>query len=338
MAARKSDRPIMSTQTVPLTSDAPARFAAGASAFMLLAAAVTGWLPIGVSIVAVFLCAGPHNWVEARYFLTRLPGRWGKLQGFFITALGGVALLTAGFAAIPWLAAEDNWLTAIALWNTLLTLWIAALVQMRSRQNPRRDWGWIWPAAFGVIALAWMLPLAWDLALVYLHPLVALWILDREIGRSAPEYRRAYRACLLLVPVCVAGLCWRLAGAPNLPGDDALTERITHHAGADILAGVSTHLLVALHTFLEVLHYGVWLILIPLVARDTALWNIERTPLARRSAAWSRGLRTFILAGLGLVALLWLGFLGNYPITRDVYFTVAMAHVLAEVPFLLRAL
>ena len=22
---------------------------------------------------SVFLCAGPHNWVEARYFLSRLP-------------------------------------------------------------------------------------------------------------------------------------------------------------------------------------------------------------------------------------------------------------------------
>jgi hypothetical protein len=37
-------------------------------------------------------------------------------------------------------------------------------------------------------------------------------------------------------------------------------------------------------------------------------------------------------------ALLWLCFLADYPTTRDVYFTFAMAHVLAEVPFLLRTL
>jgi len=249
-------------------------------------------------------------------------------------------LLTAAFASLRWIGTRDNWHTVMAVWSTLLTLWIASLVQMRSQQNPRREWGWIWPVAFGLIALAWLWPLDWALGIVYLHPLIALWILDREIGRSAPEYRSTYRACLLLVSFCIAGLCWRLAGAPDLPGDDLLTEHIAHQAGAGagLLAGVSTHLLVALHTFLEVLHYGVWLILIPFVARNTSLWNVEQTPLARRSAAWSRGLRAFVIAGLGVVAILWLSFLGNYPVTRDVYFTVAMAHVLAEVPFLLRVL
>ncbi len=40
------------------------------------------------------------------------------------------------------------------------------------------------------------------------------------------------------------------------------------------------------------------------------------------------------LGGLGI----WAGFLANYPLTRDIYFTVAMLHVLAEAPFLLRLL
>ena len=52
----------------------------------------------------------------------------------------------------------------------MLALWIATLVHMRSRQNPRRDWMWIWPVAFLVIALAWYHPMMWDLSLVYLHP------------------------------------------------------------------------------------------------------------------------------------------------------------------------
>ena len=38
------------------------------------------------------------------------------------------------------------------------------------------------------------------------------------------------------------------------------------------------------------------------------------------------------------ILLLWGAFLTNYPATRDIYFTVAMLHVLAEVPFLLRLL
>ena len=66
----------MSTQSIPLPTDLPdRRIAGGGVAFVVLAALVTGLLPIGVSIVAVFLCAGPHNWVEARYFLSRLPAR-----------------------------------------------------------------------------------------------------------------------------------------------------------------------------------------------------------------------------------------------------------------------
>ena len=42
--------------------------------------------------------------------------------------------------------------------------------------------------------------------------------------------------------------------------------------------------------------------------------------------------------GAVAVIALWLCFHANYPITRDIYFTLAMAHVLAEIPFLLRAL
>src|SRR6516165_2732302 len=99
----------MSTQAISLTRDVPdRRFAGAVSAFVLLAALLTGALPVGVSIIAVFLCAGPHNWVEARYFLARLPGRWGKLRIFFLLALGGVAALTAGFALLPYLAGEEH--------------------------------------------------------------------------------------------------------------------------------------------------------------------------------------------------------------------------------------
>ena len=50
----------------------------------------------------------------------------------------------------------------------------------------------------------------------------------------------------------------------------------------------------------------------------------------------------YMLAGLlavgaVVVLALWACFLADYPATRDLYFTVALAHVLAEAPFLLRA-
>ncbi|MBI3821524.1 MAG: hypothetical protein HY289_02470 [Planctomycetes bacterium] len=307
-------------------------------AFILLAATMAGLLPIGFSIVSVFLCAGPHNWVEARYFMSRLPGRWGRLRSYFTLGFAGVIVLTAGFAGLPYLLNEDTWLTGYAIWNTLLALWIATLVHQRSGQNPRRDWGWIWPVTFIVIALAWLQPMLWDLSLVYLHPFVAMWILDREIRRTRPEYRRAYHLCLLAVPACLGFIWWNLAAAPNLPGDDLLSERITQHAGADFLAGISTHCLVATHTFLEAVHYGVWLIAIPWLGTRTNLWSVPTMPLGRRSLTWTRALQIFLIASAAVVVVLWIAFLADYPLTRSVYFTVAMLHVLAEVPFLLRAL
>jgi hypothetical protein len=311
--------------------------------FIVAAAVVSGGLPIQFSIVSVFLCAGPHNWVEARYFMSRLPARWGRLWYFFMFGFAGVFLLTAGFAALPAvlnaLGADDElWLTSFAVWNTCLALWIATLVHLRSRQNPRRDWLWIWPIAFMVIALAWYHPMLWDLSLVYFHPFVAMWILDREIRRTRPAYRRLYHLCLLAVPVCLGLLWWNLAAAPNLEGDDALTERITHHAGSNLLQGISSHCLVATHTFLEAVHYGVWLLAIPFIGRRTNLWQVAAMPLGRRSWTWITGLQVFLLLSAAACVLLWLCFAINYPVTRDVYFTLAMVHVLAEIPFLLRAL
>jgi hypothetical protein len=61
-------------------------------------------------------------------------------------------------------------------------------------------------------------------------------------------------------------------------------------------------------------------------------------PLARRSPSWKRALGAVLIAGLGITVLLWAGFLADYPLTRDIYFSVAIVHVLAEAPFLLRLL
>jgi hypothetical protein len=272
-----------------------------------------------------------------------MPARWGRLRGYFLFAFAGIFGLTAAFAALPRLAEAAgwdaaDWSTAVALWNTALVAWIAILIQMRSRQNPRRDWFWTVPIAFALLAVNWLAPIAWDLGLIYLHPLVALWVLDRELRRSRPEWRRAYHFSLAFLPVVLGLLWWRLADAPPLPGDDALSLRIAQHAGADILRGISSHLLVATHTFLESLHYSVWLIAIPLVGLKTAPWKLTGVPLTWRSPGWRTALACLLAVSLAIVLLLWACFLADYPTTRDVYFTVALLHVLAEVPFLLRSL
>jgi hypothetical protein len=336
---------VPSPSTLPLRAHAAADpvvgFAAGMIAVIAAAAVLAGWFPIAFSIAIVFLFAGPHNWLEARYFMTRMPARWGRLAGFFSLGIAGVVGLTAGMIALPTVAAAcgnglETWRVLLAIWNSALVLWAAALAAIRRRQNPRRAWPWLWPVAFGLVSLAWLWPVGWGIGLVYLHPLVALAFLDAEIGRRRPELRSAYRWCLVAVPVVLVLLAWKLGTAPDLTGTDVLTAQITRHAGGGVVPQVSTHFLVAAHTFLEMLHYGVWCVALPLVALGAAPWRLDGVPLARRSAAWRRGLATVLVMGGLVVAALWAGFLVDYPLARSVYFTIALVHVLAEVPFLVR--
>ncbi|HJZ57508.1 MAG TPA: hypothetical protein VKE74_21240 [Gemmataceae bacterium] len=329
-------RPVLRVPGLPL--------ALGFVGLALAAAALAGAVPLAFSIATVFLFAGPHNWLEARYVLGRLPARVGKLRGFFLLSAAGIVGLTIGYAALPWLVdavPDPSWVGPLyATWNTAFLFWIATLVWMRSRTNPRFDGGWVWPAALLIASGVWLSPIALNVTLVYLHPLLALVLLDRELKRSRPGWRKSYHTALLAVPVLLGVLWWHLHDAPDLEGTDpftaGLTAAITNHAGAWYLEGISTHFLVAAHTFLEMVHYGVWVCLIPLVGLRSWPWKLSTIPAARRDASWSRGVAAVLFFGLFVVLVLWACFLLDYGTTRSVYFTVAMLHVLAEIPFLLR--
>jgi hypothetical protein len=331
-------------------------FALVALALVAASALLAGWMPLRFSIVTVFLFAGPHNWFELRYFLARLPARLGRSRNFFFAGFAGVAFLLTAYAALPLLAhafmwGGEEWTLAVGVWNSLLILWLAALVWLRGRQSPRRDWSWSFAAAFALAGANWLAPQMFSLGLVYLHPLVALWFLDRHLRRTRPDWRRAYHRCLAALPLFVGLLWWQLGDAPALAagngdgGGDALALRITRHAGSEILQGVSSHLLVATHVFLETIHYSVWLLALPLArvrrgaGHAAAPWRVESLPLARHAQrGWPRVIRATLVVSTACVVLLWLAFLADYSTTRDLYFTLAMAHVLAEAPFLLRML
>jgi hypothetical protein len=317
------------------------RFAALALGLATFFALLTAWAPLGFAIVTVFLFAGPHNWIEARYFLSRLPSRLGKLRGYFVLAFAGVLGLTLALSALAVITAtvgldRTTWLWVMACWDTILVGWVWTLMRWRSRQHPRRDWAWATPVALLLIALAWLNPAAWSLALVYGHPLLALWILDRELRRSRPSWRPAYHTCLAALPIFLVWFIWQLGGEP-LPGSDMLTDGIADQVGAGIIP-LSPRLLIAWHAYLQMLHYGVWLLAIPLVGLKSAPWRTAAVPLATRSLGWRRAVVALFAVGGVAVLALWIGFIADYPTTRDVYFTAAMVHVLAEVPFLLRAL
>src|SRR5690348_13337970 len=72
------------------------RFALAAGLVMVVAWLLAGWFPLGFSIVTVFLFAGPHNWMEGRYMLSRMPARWGPLRLYYLLGIAGVLLLTTG--------------------------------------------------------------------------------------------------------------------------------------------------------------------------------------------------------------------------------------------------
>jgi hypothetical protein len=327
-------------------------FAGSLLACVGLSAFLASWLPLQVSIVTVFLFAGPHNWFELRYFLMRLPVRFGKSRNFFLTAFAGIGFLSVTYIALPVLYTLNfwpagAWSNVLAAWNTLLLFWLAALVWLRGKQKLKRDWTWGLPVAFALCSLNWLGPEMFSLAIVYLHPLVALWFLDRHLRRTRPEWLRAYRSCLALLPLVVVAMLWQLSRGPALPDNNGLFWRITQHAGTDLLPKISSRALVAVHVFLEVLHYGVWLLALPLIVpvglndgvrSGRRFWIMKTVPLARHPRGFPRLVTTALGFGSLLTVLLWLGFSLDYATTRDVYFTVAIAHVLAEAPFLLRML
>jgi hypothetical protein len=309
----------------------------------LAAAAFASWLPLQVSIVTLFLFAGPHNWFELRYFLMRLPVRFGTSRNFFLTAFAGLGVLTLAYVSLPFvynasLWTDEAWSIVIASWNTLLLFWLGLLVWLRSKQKARANWTWTIPVGIALCSLNWLGPDFFSLAIVYVHPLIALWFLDRHLRRTRPSWLRTYRRCLCLLPFVLAALVWRLSQTSPLADDNGLFWRITQHSGAQILPQVSSHMLVSVHLFLEMLHYGVWILALPLIASSARFWDPKTVPVARHPKGFPRVVAGLLIVALVAVAALWLGFSINYSTTRDIYFTVAIAHVLAEAPFLLRML
>ncbi len=303
------------------------------------------WLPLQVSIVTLFLFAGPHNWFELRYFLMRLPVRFGRSRNFFLTAFAGLGVLTLTYVSLPFiynatLWSEEAWYLVIASWNTALLLWLALLVWLRSRQKRGANWTWTIPVGLALCSLNWLGPDLFSLAIVYVHPLIALWFLDRHVRRTRPAWSRAYRRCLWLLPLVLAVMIWQLSGTSSLADDNGLFWRITQHSGAEMLPQVSSHMLVSVHLFLEMLHYGVWILALPLIGRtaSTRFWEVKTVPIACHPKGFPRIVAGLLVFAVVAVVVLWLGFSVDYSTTRDIYFTIAIAHVLAEAPFLLRML
>ena len=311
--------------------------------FCTVSAVAIGSFPLAASIATIFLFAGVHNFMEFRYFAARLPVRWGRSRDFYTIAIAGVVVLTAFYLALyfsygNWLWSYDTWSVLSASWNTVFIVWIGVLFYLRGRRRPRTDWSWAFPVAFALAALAWFAPQYWSLSLVYIHPLIALWFLDRQIRRTKPEWLEMYRVGLMCIPAILVMLWLALYNKPDLPEDTRLFWRIAQHAGSEIFPGISSYLLVATHVFLETIHYAVWILIIPLVDRRAIPWRIDSMPLISNVKGFPKMMVAVLVASLALVGALWMGFAVDYTTTRDVYFAFAIAHVMAEFPFIIKML
>ena len=322
------------------------QFAIYTMTLCLVAAALSGCAPIAVSVGLVFLFAGPHNWLEFRYFISRLPSSWGPFKSFFLFSCCGIAVLTLSYITMAVCNESLTGQTATLVystWYSLLVVWVVGLIRLRSRHRPRRDWTTCLSVALLVLSAIWAAPSYFGLTLVFLHPLMGLWILEREINRKRPGWRKAYHACLWLVPLCLGfiwccssdtSICSTLVGISNLESDH-IAIRTAERAGFALLPDIPTHLLISSHAFLEMLHYGVWLLAIPAASGIFSNWNVANVPIARKSALWKSILIGATAAATMAVIILWIGLSVDYATVRDVYFTIAIAHVLAEVPLLL---
>lgn len=279
--------------------------------------------PVLLATLSVGFLAGPHNLMEARYLLGRLPGRAGKLKPYFWLSLVGIVLLGFSSLALPFF--PD--LTLYRVWNAALIIWVTALAALRRTENPRREWPWLEPLALMLLGAMWAWPTLFTLVLVLGHPVLALIILGRELRAFRRPELRVYHQVMATVPI---GLLVMVSGLHQQG------QMTTDEIRSFFTLSLGSPVFLAAHTYLELLHYAVWIGVLPWLASITRREKLALFPALRKSARRLLAARAFLLMGVVVTTLLWWGFSVDFETTRDLYFRFAIFHVLVEFPFLLR--
>jgi len=303
---------------------------------VICSAFLAGSTPFWFTVAIVVLFGGPHNYSELRYALSRFPSRFGPLRPFFITSFAGVALLYLTEVALVLVTNTNTISTAQAwilllTWNELFIAWILALSILRYCKHDRQSV--ITNCAIALIG-SWaniLSPQMFTIAMTYLHPMLGLWLFERELRRTKKSWLSAYHRCLQAVPLAVAGLIWWHAGTMT----DAMSMKaIQTGLGTQLFAGPSPVMLLAVYGFLQMMHYAVWVLGMPIATNSWTRWRLEQTALLRDRSE----LRSFALYAVGCISigvpLLWLGYRLNYAFTNDLYMVLAMLHVIAELPLI----
>ncbi|MGE4159439.1 MAG: hypothetical protein AB7F75_10140, partial [Planctomycetota bacterium] len=269
---------------------------------MALALGWLSWLsPVEGTLLAVFLFAGLHNWVELRYFLARWPSRWGTQTPFLATGLAGAFLLTlwrflSGWGAFQGWFNEQAGFTSGTAWNAALLGWLALLALLSGERHKRRLLCFVFFLVAAVLSLqlkAWVV----GVALVFAHPLVSLLFLYRS-HRSDPRRVTFFKGLVAgLVMVC-AGLWFYVDPWPAPTTDPLWSQRIAWQVGWPVL-GINPGFLISTHLFLELVHYMIWVLIFPAWGFRIRPHDTRTIPLAQLSPMARRAIKT-ILVGRSL--------------------------------------
>lgn len=314
-----------------------ALFVPAATAYMVTAAMLALLAPIQLKAVVVFLFAGPHNWIELRYMLSRLPARWKNSRWFFNTSFVGVAVLSLSFVAIMVAmmmstAPVDLLRICFSLWGSALLGWLLVLAHQRRliQSLPQRLLAYLCGAC--CLAACWLGPEWFSVGLVYVHPLLSLAIFDRELERSRRDLLAGYRAVLIGAPAFLLLFWWQSCMAlPQSP----IANLILDQSGVQIMTMVPPHFVISTLVFFDLLHYGVWLLGIPLMSAGWSGYRARAMPITTQSNFARNAISALLLGSSLAAATLWFCFTLNFETTYTVYFILAVVHVLAEMPFLI---
>ena len=302
-----------------------------ALAYAAAAALLASAAPLVAYAGSLALFGLPHVLTELRY----VDGRFGRRLGAGrVTALVGLLLLAVALRTLGWLGrvdpqeafAAELGVVAVLAFVTVPDLvhvpWMALLAL----------------AGGGALALgSWQAPVTTLTVLAILHNLTPWGFLAERAAPGAPRRRVAALGLLLFVgvPVVIAlgGLAalWNAGGLPATTGGFGSVGTLSMHRGVFVPAAWldragATDVFSAV-TYLQLMHYGVVLLVMPRLLAGGAGADRPRLPWPR--ARWL----AVGIAAVGLVATV--GFVRDFGGTRAAYGVVASVHAWIEVPMLL---
>ena len=284
--------------------------------------------PLWTTAIALMAFGVLHNALELRYLGGRFPG---LLRGPYLLALVGlvtgivVARLIGSVAGAGWSVRAE-----IVLSYGLLAT--AVIVGARATSG-RRPWR---APALALLAGAALVSLRWPdhhvVVVTHLHnliPLGFLWELSRPMARRPRRvFRVAQVGWVVVLPVLIlAGLFDGALRAGEVPGLGGVSRIAPFSSLPDAWDTTAGRRFLAVFAFLQLMHFVIWVIVIPrCTPRATATFEARLPALRGRHFWWVAG------AGAGAFAVL---FLVDYAEGRTAYAALASYHAYLELPLLI---